>query len=242
VTADEIWKLIEPYIKERLGYLKILIIAVTTIVGVFVSFFSWFAYHIFSDTDVRRQFVSHWIVNVPYEMKSTEGLEALDVYLNSTRAKNAVSGFFNDDFKAAMKKVVAYSYSAEFALGPGNKTWHKMPFYKTATDRGIITCQASYATDSETNARWPLSMQWNDAGDSNNFTFSDENKASSHITKKIPQNSKNLFGQDGVYSENQEVKITIPDKAPDGSTLQSPVEVRCTMLIVGLAPYMGDLE
>jgi hypothetical protein len=88
----------------------------------------------------------------------------------------------------------------------------------------------------------PLSMQWNDAGDSNNFTFSDENKASSHIMKKISQNSKNLFGQDGVYNENQEVKITIPDKAPDGSTLLSPVEVRCTMLIVGLAPYMGDLE
>jgi hypothetical protein len=242
VTADEIWKLIEPYIKERLGYLKILIIAVTTIVGAFVTFFSWFAYHIFSDTAVRHQFVSHWIVNVPDELKSPEGLDALEVYLNSTRAKNTVSGFFNDDFKAAMKKVVAYSYSAEFALGPGNKTWHKMPFYKTAADRGIINCQANYATNSETNVRWPLSMQWNDAGDSNDFTFSDETKASSHIKKNIPQNSKTLFGPDGVYNENQEVKIRIPDKAPDGSTLLSPVEVRCTMLIVGLAPYMGDLE
>jgi hypothetical protein len=89
------------------------------ILGSFVSALVFAVGVILAVGGVRDELVKHWLVDVDAK---------IDGYLG---------------------KVVAYSFGGEFLISSGStgRNFHKMPFYKTNRDRGVLRCKATYPTN-----------------------------------------------------------------------------------------------
>jgi hypothetical protein len=201
--------------------------------------------HFFDDPKLRHQMVASWIVDVPTEIKTDDSERALDGFLATKSAEKILDDRFTQDFHSAMKKIVAYSYSSDFTLSPGKLSNHVMPFYKTSSDDGQIKCEANYANDLDSNKQWPLLLRWNDYGDVREFQFSEGSTAHSSTVAEAPKgNASSSDANSGFTQNNQTVKISLADTPAHGDTAQYPppasVQVTCTMLIIGLAPYSAE--
>jgi hypothetical protein len=115
---------------------------------------------------------------------------------------------FDAQFNAAMKNIVAYSYSSVFHLGtkPGFKPYHSLPFYRTTDDEGKIECVAIYPEPTKAEngddrpVRNELSLKWNDTGAREVFTFDEENPRIARLSKFMPDRPDHIFGDRGTSS------------------------------------------
>jgi hypothetical protein len=212
------------------------------------TFIGGLTYHIislFDDPKLKHQFVASWIVDVPTEIKTDESERALEGFLATKSAEKILDDRFIQDFQNAMKKIVAYSYSSDFTLSPGKQSYHIMPFYKTSSDDGQIKCEANYSQDLDSNKQWPVLLRWNDFGDVREFQFSEGSTTHSSTLAEMPKGFANPSDANSVFTKNnQTVKISLADTPAHGDQAKYPapasVQVSCTMLIIGLAPYSAE--
>src|SRR5258705_8254622 len=81
-STDNLLKLVENKIGERLLFLKIAIGVVGAIVGFFVSVIVWFI----SDREIRQHLVSAYVYDLAAALGTPEGVKALDQYMQQTLA------------------------------------------------------------------------------------------------------------------------------------------------------------
>jgi hypothetical protein len=213
MTSDEVWHLIEGKVTQQLRFLKIAVVVVLAIISFFLGIIGW----LLSDREIRERLVTKYVLDVAEQLNKPDGTKALDQY---------------------MKQTLAYTYSSRFTLGAGrgHKSEDAIPFYKTETDRGRLTCTATYPNNSVRNV---ITAQWNDLGLKLEFEHPEGSIAK--LETIIPTTKKDLFGSQALITPNQKVRFNIAPIPPFEKGVPD-VSIDCTMAIVGPARFTESLD
>jgi hypothetical protein len=102
-----VWQAVESKVKDRIGFIKLLIYVVSAILSIFCGLILW----LLADRDVRNVLVTKWVIDVDEKVRHSN-FSLMDGYLENTNVKSTIIGLIDSRFSEAMKKILAYSYSA----------------------------------------------------------------------------------------------------------------------------------